>query len=131
MTVIGMAVICALAASAGCRSPENRSMDQRASAAVAGSGAGAAQSDQTAASKKAVRRQADTVEIQGTVVRKDLEGGFYAIEGDDGRTYDPINLPEFFKKNGLRVRVTARYKNDVVGIHMAGDIVEIVDISVQ
>jgi hypothetical protein len=131
MTLIGMAIICVLAASAGCRSSENRSMDQRASAAVAGSGAGAAQADETAASKNALHRQADIVEIQGTVVYKELEGGFYAIEGDDGRIYDPINLPESFKTNGLRVRARVRYKNDAVGIHMAGDIVEIVDIAAQ
>lgn len=112
MTVIGMAIVFVLFALIGC-------------------GAGAIQSDETAASKKAVHRQADTVEIQGTVVYKDLEGGFYAIEGDDGRTYDPINLPAFFKKNGLRVSATVRYKNDVVGIHMAGDMVEIVDIAAQ
>ena len=112
MTVIGVAIVFALFALIGC-------------------GAGAAQFDETAASKKAVHRQADTVEIQGTIVHKDLEGGFYAIEGDDGRTYDPINLPEPFKKNGLRVRATVRYKDDVVGIHMAGDIVEIVDIAAQ
>ena len=106
MTVIGVAIVFALVALIGC-------------------GAGAAPS------RKAPHRQADTVEIQGTVVHKDLEGGFYAIEGDDDRTYDPINLPDSFKKNGQRVRATVRYKNDVAGIHMAGDIVEIVEIAEQ
>jgi len=112
MTLIGVAIVFVLFALIGC-------------------GAGATQSDETAASKKALDRQADTVEIQGTVVYKDLEDGFYAIEGEDGRTYDPINLSDSYKKDGLRVRATVRYKNDVVGIHMAGDIVEIVDIEAQ
>lgn len=112
MRVIGVAIVFALFALIGC-------------------GAGVAPSGETVASKKALHRQADTVEIQGTVVHKDLEGGFYAIEGEDGRTYDPINLPDSYKKSGLRVRATVRHKNDVVGIHMAGDIVEIVDIAAQ
>jgi hypothetical protein len=99
--------------------------------AFIGCGAGATQSDGTTASKKAAHRQADIVEIQGTVVHKDLEGGFFAIEGDDGRTYDPINLPDSYRKNGLRVKATVRRKNDVVSIHMAGDIVEIVNIEAQ
>lgn len=34
----------------------------------------------------------DTFELHGTVVYKDIEGGFFAIDGDDGKTYDPINL---------------------------------------
>jgi hypothetical protein len=36
-------------------------------------------------------------------VYKDMEGGFFAIDGDDGKTYDPINLPDSFKINGLKV----------------------------
>jgi hypothetical protein len=112
MTVIGMAIAFALFVLTGC-------------------GAGVAQSDETAASKKALHHLADSVEIQGTVVHKDLEGGFFAIEGDDGRTYDPINLPGSYKREGLRVKATVRHRNDAVGIHMVGDIVEIIDIAAQ
>ena len=67
-------------------------------------------------------------EIQGTILHKDLEGGFFAIEGDDGRVYDPIDLPEPFKKDGLRVKVKAKLRNDVGSIHMVGDIIEILEI---
>lgn len=74
---------------------------------------------------------AETLEISGTVVHKNLEGGFFIIEGDDGRIYDPINLPETFKKDGLKVTVNAKVRNDVGGIHMVGDIIEIVHISEQ
>jgi hypothetical protein len=74
---------------------------------------------------------AETLEISGTVVHKNLEGGFFIIEGDDGRIYDPINLPETVKKDGLKVTVNAKVRNDVGGIHMVGDIIEIVDISAQ
>jgi hypothetical protein len=70
-------------------------------------------------------------EIRGSIVYKDLEGGFFAIKGDDGRIYDPINLPEAFKKDGLRVKANARLKKDVGSIHMVGDIIEIVDIAAE
>ena len=72
--------------------------------------------------------QADTIEILGTVVRKDLEGGFFAIEAEDGRTYEPLNLPDSFQKDGIRIKATVRVKNDAGSIHMVGDIVEIVDL---
>ncbi|WP_281492205.1 META domain-containing protein [Desulfosarcina cetonica] len=71
------------------------------------------------------------VELLGTVVYMDLEGGFFAIKDDDGKTYEPVNLPETFKKNGLQVRVTARVRDDVGSIHMVGEIIEIVTITQQ
>ena len=72
---------------------------------------------------------ADTFEITGTVVYKDLEGGFYAIDGNDGRKYDPINLPEEFRKNGLKVKLSARLKRNAVSFHMYGSIIEVVNIT--
>lgn len=73
----------------------------------------------------------DTVALQGTIAKKDLEGGFFAIDGDDGKTYEPINLPEAFRRNGMRVKATVRIRNDVGSIHMMGDMVEIVDITAR
>jgi len=74
---------------------------------------------------------ADTFQIVGKVTYKNIEGGFYAIDGDNGRKYDPINLPEPFRKDGLRVKVTARRKTDVMSFHMYGTIIEVVNIAAQ
>jgi hypothetical protein len=71
----------------------------------------------------------DTITFTGTIRRSELEGGFYAIASDDGRTFDPRNLPEEFKTDGLRVRVKARVRNDMGGIHQVGPIVDIVEIA--
>ena len=58
-----------------------------------------------------------------------LEGGFWAVRGDDGTTYDPLDaLPVAFRHDGLRVRLVARVRNDLMSFHQAGPIVEIVDI---
>lgn len=73
----------------------------------------------------------DTFEIMGTVIYKRIEGGFYAIDGDDGRKYDPINLPDSFRKDGLKVKVTARLKKDTMSFHMYGAIIEVVNIAAQ
>lgn len=82
-------------------------------------------------SEKADIPVGDIVKIRGTVVHKNVEGGFFAIEGDDGRVYDPINLPDRFKKHGLKVNVTSKLRNDMGSIHMVGDIIEIIDIDAE
>ena len=88
-------------------------------------------SDDTASSKSVSIPDNGTFEIQGTIVYKSLEGGFFAIESDDGKTYDPINLPETFKRDGLKVKGNAKLRKDVGSIHMAGDIIEIVNIAAE
>ena len=69
------------------------------------------------------------VSFTGTVAYKNLEGGFYAIDADDGQKYMPINLPKEFAVDGLRVQVSARPKAEMVGIQMYGILIEIVEIS--
>jgi len=73
----------------------------------------------------------DTLEIRGTVVFRDLEGGFFAIESEDGKTYEPLDLPEAFQKDGLKVMATVRVRKDVGSIRMAGDIVDILEITAR
>lgn len=68
------------------------------------------------------------IEIMGTIVYKEFEGGFYAIEGNDGEQYDPANLPEAFQQEGLSVVVTARKKTDLMTTRMFGTVIEILEI---
>lgn len=74
---------------------------------------------------------ADTIEITGTIVYKNFEGGFFAIDSDDGSKYNPTNLPESFRKDGLKVKVSARHKKDAMSIHMYGAIIDIVKITAK
>ena len=60
----------------------------------------------------------------GVVQYLDLEGGFYAILGDGGGRYDPVNLPDWAQHDGLRVRFVARTV-DGVSVHMWGTRVHI------
>lgn len=72
--------------------------------------------------------EGDIIEGTGTVQYVELEGGFYGIVGDDGTRLDPANLDDAFKEDGLRVHFRAREKEDAVGFHMWGTIVELVSI---
>ncbi len=61
----------------------------------------------------------------GTVHYISLEGGFYGIVGDDGKNYDPVNLPAEFQKDQLKVKFEGRILKDRVSFHMWGEIIEI------
>jgi len=67
----------------------------------------------------------DTLVSTGTVVFLSLEGGFYGIKGDDGRNYDPMNLPVEFREDGLRIRFEGKELTDRASFHMWGRIIEI------
>ena len=64
---------------------------------------------------------------KGTVKYMGFEGGFYGIAGDDGKNYDPINMPQEFKVDGLRVQFTANL-TDYGSFHMWGYVVELFSI---
>jgi hypothetical protein len=70
----------------------------------------------------------DNIIGTGTVIFLSFEGGFYGIKADDGRSYDPTNLPEDLRKDGLRVRFEAKELKDRASFHMWGTIVELVHI---
>jgi len=75
-----------------------------------------------------VAREGDRVWGTGSVRYIDLESGFYAIRGDDGRIYTPLELPEAFQRDHLRVRFTARLRPDILTIVLTGELVEIISI---
>lgn len=77
------------------------------------------------------RVDSSVFQIEGTVVYKELEGGFFAIESDDGTKFNPVNLPEAFRKDGLKVTVSAAQPYEGMSAHMYGTLIEIVDIVEQ
>jgi hypothetical protein len=66
--------------------------------------------------------------IVGTIRHLDLEGGGWVIVADGGKSYQPQNLADEFKKDGLRVSAKLQRMKDAVGILQAGEIVRIVQI---
>lgn len=70
----------------------------------------------------------NTLKLSGTIIFLSFEGGFYGIKGDDGRNYDPINLPDDFRKDGVRVRFEAKELTGRASYHMWGTMVELVHI---
>jgi parallel beta-helix repeat protein len=60
--------------------------------------------------------------IRGTVSYINLEGGFYGIVADDGRHFDPYNMPNTYRIHGLNIEFSGRIIS-VIGPHMWGQTV--------
>ena len=68
----------------------------------------------------------------GTIRYVTLEGGFWAVRGDDGMTYDPMNgLAPQYQRENLRVTLVAKMRDDIGGVHMVGPIVEVLSIQAR
>jgi hypothetical protein len=72
-----------------------------------------------------------TVSGTGTIRFLSFEGGFHGIIGDDGKNYDPSNLGQEFRVDGLRVRFVLRIMYPFGGVtdsHMWGALVSVINI---
>jgi hypothetical protein len=68
------------------------------------------------------------IQIKGTVHHLDLEGGLYVIRDAEGTTFNPANLPEAFRVDGMAIEADAQRREDLVSIGMVGPIVDLVRI---
>jgi hypothetical protein len=74
------------------------------------------------------RQTAPNGEMTATVKYVDLESGFYGLVTDAGQKLDPVNLPNSFKEDELRIRVRVEKVEGRVSTHMWGPLVRIVEI---
>jgi hypothetical protein len=63
--------------------------------------------------------------LSGMVHKSDLEGGFWELVCDDGRSFVLHGGDAQLRTQGLRVEVEGRIDEDAMGIAMAGPIVEV------
>ena len=93
--------------------------------AVAACNGGAGSSADWVVPTPPAEEKGEQTHISGVVKFHEVEGGFYAIQGEDGVTYDPTNLPEEFRQEGLAVEIEARKRPDVMSVRQVGTIVDI------
>jgi hypothetical protein len=60
--------------------------------------------------------------LTGRVVYRDVEGGVWVLEGDDGRTYQLAGGDRKIKKEGQRVEVHGDVDSQVMTIFMSGPV---------
>jgi len=67
----------------------------------------------------------EVMRITGTVHRLEVEGGVFVIRDAQGTQYNPTNLPDAFRKEGIAVEAEARRRDDMASIGMVGPIIEL------
>lgn len=66
-----------------------------------------------------------STQIVGTVEFLNVEGGCWTLLASDGARYEPVDLGEEFREDGLQVSVTVRSLEEVASVCQVGKIVEI------
>jgi hypothetical protein len=70
----------------------------------------------------------DEISFVGEVRWIPLEGGFFGLVAEDGRRFFPLNLPQEFKKEGLKIKVKGNIKKGIATVQMWGAPFEIHEI---
>jgi putative lipoprotein len=65
------------------------------------------------------------MELAGTVHHLEVEGGVWVIRDAKGTGYQPTNLPDRFRKEGMSVEAVGRRRDNLVSIGMTGTLVEL------
>lgn len=77
-------------------------------------------------------KEKPVLENTGTIVYNDFEGGFYGIIADNLpfpiRHLNPINLPQEYREDGLRVWFKVQLRPDLPNFQLWGIMVEILEI---
>ncbi|MCW8090676.1 hypothetical protein [Alteromonas sp. ASW11-130] len=63
--------------------------------------------------------------MTGTIVYKNLEGGFYAFNSDSGEKFTFQRLPKEFHKHGLKIKVWGKPRKDVMTFTQYGTVFEV------
>jgi len=87
---------------------------------LAGACAGATPTDPLQSSTHAV--------VNASVRFLNLEGGCWTLEPTPGVHYLPLNLPEQFRRDGLKVQADLLRRDDYYSICMVGPVVQILSI---
>ena len=65
------------------------------------------------------------MKLTGKVAFRDLEGGVWVLEGDDGRTYELVGGDRKMLRDGVRVQVEGDLRRDAVSVAMIGPVVSV------
>jgi hypothetical protein len=73
-------------------------------------------------------KDGETFVVEGTVRLSEVGPGCWFILATDGARYEPVNLAEDLKEEGLHVSLLVRPRDDMVSACMVGRIVEVVSV---
>jgi hypothetical protein len=66
-----------------------------------------------------------SIQVEGTIERKAVGTGTWALVSKDGVTYELHNPPADLKQSGLSVVVEGQVRDDIMTIAMIGPVLEV------
>lgn len=80
--------------------------------------------------KNTKEKIAKHMQLNGTILYQQLEGGFFGFISDSGDKYLPIGLAKQFKQNGLKVKLVATKIEDIVTTQQFGQSIKVIEVTV-
>jgi len=72
-----------------------------------------------------------SIQVEGTIERKGIGPGTWALVGTNGKTYELHKAPSDLHKSGLKVKVEGQVREDVMSFAMIGPILEVESFEVK
>ena len=66
-----------------------------------------------------------SISVTGTIERKGMGPGTWALVTESGETYELKNAPNELKKSDLKVKVEGQVRDDVMTFAMIGPVLEV------
>lgn len=63
--------------------------------------------------------------VTGTIQRKGFGTGTWALDAEDGKSYELHKPPSELQKEGLKVKIEGEIRDDVMTIAMIGPVLEV------
>ena len=87
-----------------------------------------AQPPQVSQNQPQAEKQAeDMINVTGTIVFKGMEGGFYALDADDGRKFMPQGMNKALLKHGMKVQVSGIILKDMLTFQQYGEVLKVTE----
>ncbi|ESE40618.1 hypothetical protein [Shewanella decolorationis] len=86
--------------------------------------------DDKLVNKPSISPKGEGMMLQGTVRYLNLEGGFWGIIADNGQKILPKNLPQEYRKDGIRLSFSAQEITGMMTIQQWGKLSNLSDITV-
>lgn len=68
--------------------------------------------------------------IKGTIVYQQIEGGFYGLDAEDGKKYQPHSLAKQYQQHGLIVEVTGVIDENILTFQQYGPVFKIKSVTI-
>lgn len=66
-----------------------------------------------------------SISVNGVIQRKGFGTGTWAIDADNGKSYELHNPPKELQQAGLKVKIDGEIRDDVMSFAMIGQILEV------